>query len=173
MNENESFSLKLKSLRDDMRMTQKEFSKFIGVTQQTLSGYERGVIKPPIDIAKNIAQKCHVSLDWLCGLKDDDSINDRVSTYSDLIRIFELLRTASKAKPYMSIMRTKFEDAEETVPVFCFRDKTILKYFEEWLSVIDLCSKADDKYNLYDVWLKDVKSRYNFKLGEPSPQETE
>lgn len=171
MNEYETFSLRLKTLREDMKMTQKEFSQFIGVKQQTLSGYERGTIKPPIDIAKNIAQKCHVSLDWLCGLKDDDSVNDRISTYSDLIRIFELLRTSSEAKPYMSIMRTTFEGKDETVPVFCFRDKTVLKYFEEWISILDLCSKADDKYNLYEVWLKDVKNRYNFKLGEQIPDD--
>ena len=33
---------KLKEIRNDNKMTQKEFSDFVGISQQTLSGYENG-----------------------------------------------------------------------------------------------------------------------------------
>ena len=56
----EVFSKRIKELRMSLEMTQKEFSEYVGIKQQTLSGYERGIMKPPLDIAKEIAEKCNV-----------------------------------------------------------------------------------------------------------------
>ena len=52
MGELEIFANRIKQLRKSLGMTQKDFSEYIGVKQQTLSGYERGIMKPPLDIAK-------------------------------------------------------------------------------------------------------------------------
>ena len=59
MGELEIFSTRIKELRETIGMTQNDFSNHIGIKQQTLSGYERGIMKPPIDVVKNIAEKCH------------------------------------------------------------------------------------------------------------------
>lgn len=92
MEEIEIFSTRIKELRESLNMTQTQFSGFIGVKQQTLSGYERGIMKPPLDIAKIIAQKCHVSIDWLCGLSEERELNPQIRNYKDLIlKIFELI----------------------------------------------------------------------------------
>lgn len=51
----------------DGNKSQKEFAEFLGIPQPTLSSYESGRIKPNIDAIVNIANKCCISLDWLCG----------------------------------------------------------------------------------------------------------
>lgn len=55
--------------------------------QQMLSGYERGIMKPPLDIAKNIAEKCNTSIDWLCGLSKKINYDDSIKTYGDAIQL--------------------------------------------------------------------------------------
>ena len=72
-------------------MTQQEFSKYIGIKQQTLSGYERGIMKPPLDIAKNIAEKCHISIDWLCGLSNKKTSSNIPQTLADIFEILFLV----------------------------------------------------------------------------------
>lgn len=52
MGELEIFGLLLKQLREEMGLNQADFAKLIGSKQQTLSGYERGIMKPPLDGCK-------------------------------------------------------------------------------------------------------------------------
>ena len=60
-----SIGQRLKSLRSLNK--QGEFAKFLEIPQPTLSAYERDKIKPTMDALINIADKCDVTLDWLCG----------------------------------------------------------------------------------------------------------
>ena len=76
-----SISEKIKELRTDLKMNQKNFSAAIGIRQSTLSSYENGVVTPSNDVLLTIAQKFHVSLDWLFGLseKSTDFYSQRYS----------------------------------------------------------------------------------------------
>lgn len=65
--DNSIISKNIKTIRRDKMMTQKEFGKLIGVTQATLSTYEQGLKMPNTDTLYNIAEKCDISMDWLCG----------------------------------------------------------------------------------------------------------
>ena len=58
-------AVRIKELRTSMKMTQKEFSAFVGCTAATLSAYENGSKSPSLEIIKGVAEKCHVSIDWL------------------------------------------------------------------------------------------------------------
>lgn len=79
------FGERLKNLRSVlMKMTQKEFSEFMGIPQPTLSSYESGRNKPTIDVVINIANKCNVSVDWLCG-------NDNVASIKSLADLMNIL----------------------------------------------------------------------------------
>lgn len=87
-NDDNPFGERLKTLRsENMRMTQKEFSAFLKIPQPTLSAYESGKNKPTIDVVINIAKKCNVSIDWLCGIEKKSNISnmgDLISTFFDL-----------------------------------------------------------------------------------------
>lgn len=58
---------RLKELRSIKKMTQKEFSAFLGIPQPSVSAYENSKNSPTIEVLIDIANKCNVSLDWLSG----------------------------------------------------------------------------------------------------------
>lgn len=84
------------------KMTQSEFAKLIGITQQEVSRYESGEIKAPINYIIDLANACHVSVDYILGRdlsidRTDDS-KYIVSLYSQLtddnkMRIVERIKT--------------------------------------------------------------------------------
>lgn len=61
---------KLQILRKDMGYTQKDFAEFLEIPQPSLSAYENNKNSPTTDVLMNIALKCNISLDWLCGLSE-------------------------------------------------------------------------------------------------------
>lgn len=70
------FGNRLKKLRrDTMNLTQIEFSELLGIAQPSLSAYESGKTKPTIDVVIQIAEKCNVSIDWLCGRDNVSRLN--------------------------------------------------------------------------------------------------
>lgn len=56
---------RIQAVRKRKKLTQKEFGALIGVKQTTLSSYEKGTRKVDYEQAKEIANICNVSLDWL------------------------------------------------------------------------------------------------------------
>lgn len=67
MNKAILFSTNLRKVRGER--TQAEFSKELGIAITSLSAYERNAKNPSLAVAINVAQKCGVSLDWLCGIE--------------------------------------------------------------------------------------------------------
>ena len=71
------FEKRLKQLREKKAVSQKEVAEAIGVKAQTISGYESGRTKPPLDIAAKLAKYFGASLDWLCGIEDSSTLTNR------------------------------------------------------------------------------------------------
>lgn len=61
------FGERLKQLRTEKKMKQKEFAKLVDLTPSSVSAYEKGNRMPDLTIAQRIAEKTGASLDWLCG----------------------------------------------------------------------------------------------------------
>lgn len=77
-----------------MKKTQSDFSEFIEIPQPTLSAYESGRNKPTVDVLINISQKCHISIDWLCG----NDISTNIASFQSLDEIINLLLDLSEEK---------------------------------------------------------------------------
>ena len=58
----------LQTLRKELDYSQKDFAEFLGIPQPSLSAYENNRNSPTVEVLINIAKKCNVSLDWLCGI---------------------------------------------------------------------------------------------------------
>lgn len=61
----------LKKLRKDKGLTQEEFAASIGIPTNTYGNYEKAVREPGSDFWIAVAEKYHVSIDWLMGFADD------------------------------------------------------------------------------------------------------
>ena len=84
------FGERIKTLRLSLGQSQKEFAKFIGIPQPSMSAYENGKNNPTIDVLINIADKCNVSVDWLCGRQNDITLSTMSSVANFLYNLMEI-----------------------------------------------------------------------------------
>ncbi|WP_161979580.1 helix-turn-helix domain-containing protein [Streptococcus sp. S784/96/1] len=64
------FSERLKSLRKEAKLTQKEISNIFNTTQQSYSQWESGKRKPSQETLEKFANYYNVSIDYLTGKSD-------------------------------------------------------------------------------------------------------
>lgn len=61
---------KLRNLRIEKGVTQKQVAQAIGITKSAYANYEQGNREPSNQILKSLCQYFNVSADYLLGLKD-------------------------------------------------------------------------------------------------------
>ncbi|ADQ04022.1 helix-turn-helix domain protein [Caldicellulosiruptor owensensis OL] len=66
----EEFGLKIRILREEKRISQKELAKRLEISPQALANYEKGKRMPGINILVRLSEELDVSIDFLLGLTD-------------------------------------------------------------------------------------------------------
>ena len=61
----------IRNLRIDSGYTQKQIGEHLGISQNTYSQYEIGVLNYPVDVVIKLAQLYSVSTDYLFGLTNE------------------------------------------------------------------------------------------------------
>ena len=61
---------RIKEIRKDNKLSQQEFADKIYVSQQTVTGYEKGQFQPDISVLIRMATVFHVSLEYIVGMVD-------------------------------------------------------------------------------------------------------
>lgn len=161
-----TFSKRLKELRASLSLTQSEFAKEIGTTQATLSSYENSSKLPSIELLISISKKCNVSIDWLCGIQNEQDNTQIISTYSDVIKALSNIGVLDSLKMSISIISVQEPDTIEAhnEAKITIDDEIIVKFFEEWMEVLALCKKSPSGKKLYDIWIKDIFERYDIPI---------
>lgn len=62
---------RIRDLREDNDLKQKELACILSIAQTTYSGYERGRVNIPIPILIRLAKFYNTSIDYLLGLTDE------------------------------------------------------------------------------------------------------
>ena len=62
--------MRIRALREEAKILQADLAKHLGVSQATLSNWERGEYQPDTETLKKIADYFNVSLDYLLGRSD-------------------------------------------------------------------------------------------------------
>ena len=62
---------RIRDLRNDHGLTQKQIAKLLNVSQNTYSQYEIGVSRFPLDVVVKLAEYYNVSVDYVVGLTDE------------------------------------------------------------------------------------------------------
>lgn len=62
---------RLRALREDRDITQKEMARILNVAQTTYSDYELGKINIPVDVLKKLSLFYNRSIDYLLEMTDD------------------------------------------------------------------------------------------------------
>ena len=63
--------VRLKDLREDSDLKQKEIAEYLHIKQNTYSQYENGQRQLPIDILIKLAQYYNVTTDYILGLTEE------------------------------------------------------------------------------------------------------
>ena len=63
--------MRIKDIREDADLTQKEIADYLHIKQNTYSQYENGHRQIPIDALIALARYYHTSTDYLLGLTDE------------------------------------------------------------------------------------------------------
>lgn len=93
------FCERMRLLRNEKGMSQKEISALLGITQQSYSNYESGNREPSLSMLTTIARFHNVSVDFLLGLTDEKSpIPEGIELNKTQIEIVELLTHAPEEK---------------------------------------------------------------------------
>lgn len=66
---------RLRGLREDSDMSQKELAKKLGISQRTLSHYETGKRDIPTEILIKVADYFNCSIDYLFGRTNKKELN--------------------------------------------------------------------------------------------------
>ena len=66
---------KLKSLRVEKKLTQKQVAERIGLATSAVSSYESGTRYPSYDVFVKLSRIYHVSADYLLGITDKRNID--------------------------------------------------------------------------------------------------
>jgi len=160
MGEIEIFGKRLRSLRENLGMTQMQFSEHIGIRQQTLSGYENGRMKPPLDVAVEISEKCDVSLDWLCGLSDRKSQSSDFCSYADIL---EILVKVDNQLHFSIYNNGRYESGNKVIDI---GDSIIQKFLYEWSELLGLYHNGTISRHLYELWIRDKLLEYDVPLHD-------
>lgn len=79
---------RLKELREDNDLNQKQVADIIGTTFQYYSSYERGIRDLPLERAIKLAQFYNVSIDYIAGLtnkqKNEWNKNNTINIYGNI-----------------------------------------------------------------------------------------
>ncbi len=75
------FAHRLKELREQKGLKQKELAKLINVSQKTISAYETGRAQPPMQTLQELAKIFDVTVDFLLGITDSPtkSVSNKIS----------------------------------------------------------------------------------------------
>lgn len=65
-----NYAERIRGMREDRDLKQKELAALLHVAQKTYSDYELGKIRIPLDCVILLAKYYNVSMDYICGVSD-------------------------------------------------------------------------------------------------------
>lgn len=142
------FGQRLKKLRQDLGLSQRDFASRIGVTASALSSYEKGTMNPSLAVAVNAATEFGESLDWLCGLTENDRKGKQLTELENGLYYFLLLSDVRLIQDYVS----EYEEdaAPVSIDVYDPLDKLLLAHCQlfQMLKNNMIDQETFDKINL-------------------------
>ena len=151
-----NLSTRIKELRTSKKLTQKELAETLNISTVSVSSYETGAKTPSLDMVMNIAQKYNVSIDWLCGLSNNMTLDNRITTYKELFQFFITIFDTSyqiDAPAYGSVINAINTD-EMSVSITLHEDPNFHSFFSKWYDIFKLHCEGTIDDDLYHMWIE-------------------
>lgn len=150
---------RIKEVRIKNRLTQKQFCEKVGITQATLSAYEKEAKTPNVNSLIKINKEFDVSIDWLLGLSENQV--NKAETVSDVMQLILKLE--------QSTFCTVSDSGEHLVI-----KNELLSHFAAKLSELSsLLSQKKIDQELFDYWIEKTLDKYEGVLISEEVMENE
>lgn len=108
---------RIKELRTEIKMNQKEFAKIFGIAQNTLSQYETGKREPDTGLLLKMSDYFHVTIDYLLGNSNIRNFETNLDNQKTLSPRLKELRTEKGVSQqtiadYLGITRQSYSNYE-------------------------------------------------------------
>lgn len=118
------FANRLKKERESNGWTQEQFAELLGVSNGTVSGYERNYREPDFDTLIKIAKQLNVSIDYLLGYSDirnpyiktagsPDESNELAARIAQLIIYSKKIMTKKEENFILTVIKKYIETLED------------------------------------------------------------
>ena len=78
-----AMTYRLREMRENNHLYQRQVSEYLNCTQQTYSRYETGELQPSLSVMERLSDFYNTSVDYLMFLTDDKTPHPRVTKHSD------------------------------------------------------------------------------------------
>lgn len=156
---------RLRELRKDANLTQKQFSEAIGCTMASLSAYENGSKLPPTQTLINISNKFNCSIDWLMGLKEGQYIKDFPKIAIKYSSYIKELFTLNNAAISLDVgCNFGNEDTQDSYNGIVFQDPVIKLFLKSWRKTLALLHDGTIDYTIYSAWKEKVLRDFSYNI---------
>lgn len=104
---------RIKDMREDHDLEQKDLAKVLGISRQYYSRYELGQVDLPIRHYVTLAEFYNVSIDYLCGLSSTPRPLDHEKSAPHALTRYNQLVEHYRTRPAMQQAVNKLLDIEE------------------------------------------------------------
>lgn len=161
-----NLSTRIKELRTNKKLTQKELAEALNISTVSVSSYETGAKTPSLDMIINISQQYNVSIDWLCGLSDKMTLDNHITTYKELFRLFiTVLDARYENKENIPIIDT-IDTETSAVCLTLHDDKNFQNFFSKWCDIFKLHCEGTIDDDLYQMWIEKQLDWYDKPINE-------
>ncbi len=149
---------RIKELKKIKKLKQDDLINLTGTSRVTISNYEQGKVKPPIDFLMKLSAYYDVSMDWLCGLSDNTG-GRNIETYADLFAQLQVICQECNVE-----ISTWTEECggfyNNSVEYYKhlridIDDNLLASSFEEYDEMRNLKDKHTINEHLFNLWLED------------------
>ena len=125
------FKVRLKEIREERGLTQKQLSLNVGVSANAINNYELGTRNPSAEILRKIAINLNISADYLLGLSYNRNPLNSDITFEDIadavIKLFSLEKVQSN----------------ENGNIIEIKDKHLAEFVEQFMKMRDFIFSSD------------------------------
>ncbi|MFZ5352777.1 MAG: helix-turn-helix domain-containing protein [Bacillota bacterium] len=82
--------IRLKDLREERNLLQKDIAKIIGITDNAISNYERGTRIPDTETLSRLADFFGVSIDYILGKTNIKNVNEKMKASQQAEDIYKV-----------------------------------------------------------------------------------
>ena len=144
---------KLKSLRQEAKISQKEMASKLGLSVPSYSNYENGYSEPPMEIIESFCGILGLSLDSFFGFNMPTKPNNQLNTYADFLMLLNKMK--SKEIPIdVSVEANK--DTHALTSTLKIESPQVAALLNGWKDLDDKLSRDVIDSDEYNIWFEDL-----------------